>query len=606
MEHTQSILQFKETNCTNCYKCVRNCPVKAIRVRSQHAQIMTDLCILCEKCTLVCPQNAKAEQNQVPQIQGLFRTREKVIASVHPAWPAQYADMSFSDLRQALIQLGFSDAFEAAEGAALIKQEYENLLAGGQNSGPSVTGQSRPLVISSQCPVAALLVERYFPELVPSLAPIPSLMQVHAELLKRRFPDARIVYISPCIAPLGELSGEGDPVDYVITFAELTQWLRGRKIGPAGQSGAGADIRPADGGPADSEIHGATQNEPDIRLSRLSAIPGGLSLSMRQDAGYEAIIVHGMENCQHILEEVRQGGYDGYFLELNACSNGCIGGPSFQKQEPRLIRTVTVVKNLSMPDGKTPDYGLDFHPEPIVLPKRKSLREKTAEMEPVSESQIRVVLEQMGKYSKKDEYNCGACGYNTCREKAEAVCRGKAEITMCVPFMRARQESHSRKIIAAIPGLLMTVDYHLDIVSMNKAALDLFDITRKKDLIGKSVSDIMDDYALVNMISFDKKLVQDRVTLPDGRTCLDRVITNDRKNRLIVCMMKDITKEIEQKRQLRKAQAEAVNIADRLMAEQLHMVHRIAGMLGETAADTKVALEELKTTIRQEQEEEEE
>lgn len=182
-----------------------------------------------------------------------------------------------------------------------------------------------------------------------------------------------------------------------------------------------------------------------------------------------------------------------------------------------------------------------------------------------------------------------------------AILEGKAEISMCVPFMRARQESYSNKIVNAMPGLLITVDYQMNIVHMNKAALDLFDITRKKQLLGKPLAQIMDDYALVNMVSFEKRIAQDQIVLPDGQTWLDRVLTNDRENRLILCIMKDITREMDEKKRRTAAQAEAAEIADRLMEEQLRLVHKIAGLLGETAADTKVAVERLKDTIYQEE-----
>ena len=208
----------------------------------------------------------------------------------------------------------------------------------------------------------------------------------------------------------------------------------------------------------------------------------------------------------------------------------------------------------------------------------------------------------MGKYTREDELNCGACGYDTCRAKAVAVIQGKAEVSMCIPYMREKQEDYANIIIDAMPGLLVTADHQLNIVQMNKAAMDTFDISRKKDLLGKPVGEIMDDYALVNMIAFDREIIQDCIYLDEQQRYIDRVITNDRKNKLILCIMKDVTREKSREKKQKRAQAEAVQMADKLAEEQLKIVHEIASLLGETAADTKVAIEELKQTIQQDME----
>lgn len=171
---------------------------------------------------------------------------------------------------------------------------------------------------------------------------------------------------------------------------------------------------------------------------------------------------------------------------------------------------------------------------------------------------------------------------------------------MCIPYMREKQEDYANIIIEAMPGLLVTVDYDLNIIQMNKAANDLFDISRKKQLLGKAVGEIMDDYPIINMIAFNREIVQDCIYLNEQKRYIERVLTNDRKNKLILCIMKDVTREKESEKKQNRAKAEAVQMADKLAAEQLRIVHEIASLLGETAADTKVAIEELKQTILQE------
>ena len=284
---------------------------------------------------------------------------------------------------------------------------------------------------------------------------------------------------------------------------------------------------------------------------------------------------------------------------MNACTNGCIGGAYSLQQEKKLLDALIAIRELSMKNGQV-DYQKDHHIQMPEIPKRKFVQEETYPGKAITKEQFTHVMHEMGKYTKEDELNCGACGYDTCRAKAIAVIQGKAEVSMCIPYMREKQEDYANIIIEAMPGLLVTVDYDLNIIQMNKAANDLFDISRKKQLLGKAVGEIMDDYPIINMIAFNREIVQDCIYLNEQKRYIERVLTNDRKNKLILCIMKDVTREKESEKKQNRAKAEAVQMADKLAAEQLRIVHEIASLLGETAADTKVAIEELKQTILQE------
>lgn len=559
-----AILQFKKVNCKNCYKCVRYCPVKAIKVYNHQAQIIASQCVLCEKCTVICPQNAKVELNQISDIKREIERKETLIASVHPAYLAKFGLTSFAQLEDVMKRLGFSYAFEAGEGAFLMKEQYEQVL--------KERGQKK-LTISSACPVIVQMIEKHYPELMPNLAPVLSMMQSHGKYLKSRYPNAKVVYVSPCISTMAEMAEPQNYVDYVITFRELNEWLEEEEI----------TISP-DGG------------RPERFLSRAAALPDGITLAMHPLEDQHYLSIHGMENCQKVLDELRAGGFEDCFMELNACLNGCIGGPSFQKGQTRLLDSIFSISTASLEHGK-PNYSQDYNIQSDLDLSRNFGAHLRRKEEMASEEEIREILARMGKFSPKDELNCGACGYDTCREKAIAISRNKAEISMCIPYMRERQENYSNKIINAMPGLLITVDYQLNIIHMNQAACDLFRIPRKKEMIGKPVSLLMDDYSLASMVSFDRSLMQDEIFLPEQKRYLDRVLNNDRKNKLILCVMKDVTRENQRKEQVRNAQMEAARIADRLAEEQLKIVHQIAELLGETASDTKIAVEELKSTI---------
>lgn len=573
-----SFLQFKKVHCRNCYKCVRNCPVKAIRVINHQAQILEDQCILCEKCTLVCPQNAKEELNMIPRVHDFIQSGGQVIASLHPAYVAEFGTDSLPALTEALKKLGLSDAFDAAAGAYLVKTAYENLVEERAQVTPT---------ISSNCPVIVQLVQKRYPDLVPYLAPVLSVMQAHARYLKEQYPDARILSVSPCISGLAQMREADNYVDYVITFSELQEWLTAVQVQVAAPSNASPDA------------------DRDIRLSRIMAMSGGFTMAMHPSVHQRYLPACGIDSCKQILNEfmANPDNYSNCFLELNACPNGCIGGPSFRRTKTGLLHGLIRLQNASLYKGISNYKRDDFSAQSLTDVSRHYdtfvLRQQEAE---ASEEDIKKVLAQMGKFTPEDELNCGACGYNTCREKAKAVLAGKAEISMCVPFMRERQESYSNKIINVMPGILVTADYQLKVIHMNQAARDLFDPLHKKELIGAPVSDLMDDYSLVNLISFDKNRSDDQIYLEDRKIYLERTLANDRKNQLILCVMKDITREMEEKLRIRKARNNAAAMADKLAAEQLKLVHQIASLLGETAADTKVAVEQLKRTILREDE----
>ena len=563
MQRFQSILQFKKVSCKNCYKCVRNCPVKAIRVHEHQARIIESQCIYCEKCILVCPQDAKEEQNMIPSIREAIVQGKKLVVSLHPAYLARFGLLGPQKIKEALQLLGFADAADAAEGASLMAAQYRKLFTEQKEQG---------VMISSACPVIVQLVKKHYPQLLGNLVSSASMMQFHANYLRQKYPDARIVYVSPCISAMSELREPGNEVDYVITLEELAEWFQKERIV-------------------------ITEEDPQqpVYRSREIALADGLTDLLASESGIRMLSVNGMEQCKEVLEELRPEDFRNCFLEMYACTGGCVGGPSFQMKKGRYLADVFAVKNAA--------FGKDFpgHSQDYELPEFELRRNfgycPAQEQEEVSEEEIRDALAEMGKFSPKDELNCGACGYNTCREKAIAIIQNKAEVAMCIPYMRARQESYSNKVFNAMPGLLVTVDYNLRIIQMNQAATDLFNTPRKRRMIGRPVSEIMEDYSLASILAFDRNLMQDEIYLEEQKRYLERVMTNDRENKMILCIMKDTTKERMRRDQIQNAQLEAARMADKLVEEQLKIVQQIAGLLGETAADTKVAVEKLKNTI---------
>ena len=180
MQRFQSILQFKKVSCKNCYKCVRNCPVKAIRVHDHQARIIESQCIYCEKCILVCPQDAKEEQNMIPAIRSAMENKAQVIASLHPAYLARFGVTGINKIREAMKKLGFADVADAAEGASLMTAQYRALFPEQKELG---------VMISSACPVIVQLIKKHYPHLLGNLVQSASMMQFHANYLKKQYPS---------------------------------------------------------------------------------------------------------------------------------------------------------------------------------------------------------------------------------------------------------------------------------------------------------------------------------------------------------------------------------------------------------------------------------
>ena len=203
----------------------------------------------------------------------------------------------------------------------------------------------------------------------------------------------------------------------------------------------------------------------------------------------------------------------------------------------------------------------------------------------------------MGKFSPADELNCGLCGYRTCRDKAIAVYEGRAEISMCMPYMKERAETYSEKIINVSPEGIVTVGKKLKVKQINKAACKIFGIKDPADIIGYPVSRIMDEYDFVKMISQEETQVTDEVFLADYNVYLERIFICDPERTLFTCIMRDVTKARQRRNKIQKTKIHAADLADDIIANQLRIVHEIASLLGETAAETKVAVHDLKEAI---------
>ena len=555
-------LTLKKSNCKNCYKCIRHCPVKAIRFSGNQAHIIGNECILCGQCFVVCPQNAKEIVDETEKVRVFLQAQEKVIVSLAPSFIANYDGVGINSMRKALKQLGFYDVEETAIGATIVKNEYERMLK----------EDDRDIIISSCCHSINLLIQKYFPAELPYLADVVSPMQAHCMDIKKRYPDAKTVFVGPCVSKKDEAEHYAGIVDAVLTFEELTNWLKSENI----------------------ELEAEMDND-DFSRARFFPTTGGVLKTMAQDTpGYTYIALDGVENCVAALKDIEGGRVHKCFIEMSACVGSCMGGPVMEKyHHTETISDYITIANYA---GKK-----DFE---VSQPGSSDLRKRFEFIEQryprPSEMEINSVLRQMGKFKPSQELNCGSCGYNTCREKAIAICQGKAEISMCLPFLKDKAESFSDTIVNSSPNGLIVLNENLEVQQINKAAREIMNIRYASDILGDYVIRVLDPTSFETVLKTGRGVNNQRVYLAEYKRYVEQTVVHDKESHLLIGIMRDVTAEEEQKERKEAISRHTIEVADKVVDKQMRIVQEIASLLGETAAETKIALSKLKESISDE------
>ena len=553
-------LTLKKSNCKNCYKCIRHCPVKAIRFSGNQAHIIGDECILCGHCFVVCPQNAKEIVNETEKVRVLLQSYP-VYVSLAPSFIANYEGVGINAMRTALKKLGFADVEETALGATVVKNEYDRLLR----------EEKRDIVISSCCHSVNLLIQKYFPKELPYLADVLSPMQAHCADLKRRHPGAKTVFIGPCVAKKDEATHYDGIVDAVLTYEELTEWLN------------------HEGVVLEKEMDSQQESR-----ARFFPTTGGILKTMNLDApGYRYMAIDGIENCISALKDIENGNIHHAFIEMSSCVGSCVGGPVMEKYHPSPVREYIAVAEYA----GDKDFVVE-QPDSNDLRKHFSLIERENKMP--SEYEINAALRQMGKMSKRDELNCGSCGYNTCREKAIAICQGKAEASMCLPYLQKKAEGFSDRIVNNTPNGIIVLNDSLEVQQINEAAMDIMNIRSSSDVLGEQVVRIMDPSVFYEVQKKKFNIHNRRVYLAEYKRYVELTVVYDTDNHLFIGIMRDITDEEKEREKKESISKQTIETADKVVDKQMRIVQEIASLLGETAAETKIALTKLKESIKDE------
>lgn len=554
-------LTLKKSNCKNCYKCIRHCPVKSIRFSGNQAHIIGDECILCGQCFVVCPQNAKEISSEIEKVKVLMQTGEPVFVSLAPSFIANYEGIGINGMRKALKQIGFYDVEETAVGATIVKREYERLLR----------EDSRDIVISSCCHSVNLLIQKYFPKELRFLADVLSPMQAHAKEIKKKNPTAKVVFVGPCVSKKDEAWYYDGYVDAVLTFEELTEMLKSARV----------------------ELE-ADMDSTENSLARFFPTTGGVLKTMTERLpNYEYLAVDGVENCINALKEIENGNVHNCFIEMSACVGSCAGGPVMEKYHRSKIKDYIAVSKYA---GEK-DFEVE-QPETLDV-KKHFLPIERGSLIP-SEVEINKVLREMGKIRPQDELNCGSCGYASCREKAVAILQGKAEMSMCLPYLKDKAESFSDCVVNNTPNGLFVLNEQLEVQQINNSARKIMNIRQASDVLGEPVVRILDPSDYVRVLETKRGIRNKRTYLAEYDRYVEQTIVYDEVSRLLICIMRDVTDDEEARLKKEAMSKQTIEIADKVVDKQMRIVQEIASLLGETAAETKIALTKLKESIKNE------
>ena len=561
-------LEFRNAKCKDCYKCLRECPVKAIDIKGHQAEIIEDRCILCGHCTLVCPQNAKVVHSEINEVRALLAGSDKVIASVAPSFISSFGLSDFGVMKLALAKLGFFDAEETAVGAQAVTQEYANLLKSGQFKN----------FITSACPAVCRMIQEYYPKALKYLAPVDSPMVAHAKILKKQHPDAKIVFVGPCIAKKREAE-ECHLIDNVLTFEDVVQLFEEK----------GVQI--------DEITNVILQKRNGMpNLAKEYPIPQGIINSFPElPEGYDYIAIDGPKKCVKALQNIEQ--MDHVVLEMNLCEDACVNGPCSLEKDGGSVKAMSDIRKYVTAEKR--QLTAAQTPVQVDVSLATAHARIRSHSVPATEREIEAILHKTGKFKPEDELDCGSCGYATCREKAWAVFNGYADIDICLPYMRQRAESFSVEVIQNSPEGIVVLDPDMNILEINRRGRELLGID-DPNAKGRPAIDYFNPIDFCNAFAQKKNIELKKEFVTRTGKYVDVSINYLANQDLIFGILKDVTDTVDYEKRIMKVKMETLTTTDDVIKKQMRVAQEIASLLGETTAETKVALLKLKKTLTEE------
>lgn len=544
--------------CQDCFKCVRHCPVKAIKVEAGHASVIPELCIACGKCVEVCPVEAKKIRNDLPVVRQLLRSSEPVYVSLAPSWGSEFRGLPAGKLIAALKKLGFTGVSETALGAQMVSDELASRMR----------KFNKGLMLSSACPVVVDFVQKYLPEFSDAITQVLSPALSHAIYLRKIYgEDIKIVFIGPCIAKKNEADRYPSLISSVLLYSDLRQWLRDEKIDPWQLDETEEDCFVPE----------------NSREGALYPIEGGMNETLKAHEGCEHVnyaVVAGIDALRQSLEGLRpQDIKELIFLEALSCIGGCVHGPGCEHSSPGLLERLRIIRNT--------DFRQEL-PDREILPISERYTGKGVKENNVSIYDIRQALRTIGKHKLEDELNCGGCGYNTCQNFARALLNGKAEPDMCVSYLRNLAQKKSNAMLRCIPGAVVIVNNKLQLIECNRrfaelcgdAAVEIFEVApgMPNALLEKlfPFTDLFEE-----VLESGRELSRDALKYNDK--LLNISIFNIEPKQVIGAIIFDVTQSEFTREQIAEQ-------AKKVIEKNLATVQDVACKLGEHMAETEILL----------------
>lgn len=567
-----NILEFEKDNCQGCYKCIRHCEVKAITYMDNYASINIKDCVLCGECVNVCPTHAKHVKEDLHRVKSLIQSGECVKVSLAPSYKAYFNNVAYEKMVAVLKKLGFKDVQETVIGANRVNQAYI----------PYIKNGEKRHLITSACYSTILLIEKHYPELVDYLIPVDSPMMTHAKMMKSEDPACKVVFVGPCVSKKAEAANiiNKGTIDAVLTFEDLENWMKDENL----------EFN------EEAETWGVDNPKTRLYPKNEGVI---LSIDKVEEHPYQMIHVNGlpqvMKLFEKLVEDKKNNELPQLFIEAHVCLDSCIGGPILRKKKSHPAITANYfTADVLERDQKVPTCvktSPDIH-HPFFARDNNDLIP--------TEEDIQFILAQTGKFSKKDEIDCGACGYATCREKAIAVFQKKADIDMCLPFFRKRAESLSNVIIDHSPNAIFVLNELLEIQEFNKCAEELFNLTKTETLHQCLPMFLRDD--IFSEANQKNTTIRKKTYYPENNKTFQISVTYVVQHHLYLVILSDVTAVEQQKIQLNHMRQSTIDATGEVIEKQMRVAQEIASLLGETTAQTKVTLMKLKQMMMEEDE----
>ena len=559
MSNNPPTIQTLSAKCRDCYRCLRHCPVKAIKVKEGQTLIMDEQCLACGTCIRECPQKAKICRNDIPRLQMLFEQKAPIAVSLAPSVVSLFGQKNLGRLITVLKKLGFSYVSETALAAHVVTQaslEYH-------------LKNPEKITITTACPSVVLYIQKYYPDLTDYLAPVLSPMLLHGKMLKNKLGEEwKTVFIGPCSAKKKELELFNDlsSIDVVLTVKELMDWIENRQI----------DLL---------SCEETLFDEPFPGVSRLFPLPGGLLQTMKSfySNDIKTFSAEGSEQLKEYLEWIRNHKPEGLF-EFLFCPGGCVQGAGIPELKNRfeshaIIKDYTPHQNPLINLGQyipLADCKYNSDPLPSII---------------FSEEQIQKVLDQTGKSLPEHQLNCGACGYPNCREKAIAVLKGMAETEMCVPFMRRLAEQRADKVMSTSPNGIIILDNTLTVLHLNPAFKDFFNCN--DSLLGLKISRLLDPAPFEKVASGSCEIYDSTFHYEAGSKIFHTLIYPLKKEKQIVGMFIDMTSVFQNQKEMDDLKKNTVLQARQLLNHQIMIAQKIVDFLGESTAQSELLVKKL-------------